>query len=421
MTDLLQMLQNRGLLQDATPGLTQRLQAGPITGYCGFDPTADSLHVGNLVPVMALAWLQRTGGRPLIVVGGGTGMVGDPGGKRTERPILSLEEVDANAASIQIQLERFLEFEGPRAAKILNNATWLRSLSLLEFLRETGKHFTVNYMLQKDSVRSRMETGISFTEFSYMLVQAYDFDHLFETEGCELQLGGSDQWGNITAGVELIARKRQASAHALTLPLLTTGSGAKFGKSEGGGGNIWLDAARTSPYQFYQFWINQEDADLSRLLRMFTFLDEDRIVTVLREHEADPSARSGQRLLAGDVTTRVHGAGIRDRVEAASKILFGGSPIRDADADTLAIVTEEVPQSTASNDDLGTTTVVEALVRVGLASSKAEARRGIEGGGYSVNGDKLTEDRPLSASDVLHGRYILLQRGRRHYAALVID
>ena len=418
MTNLLETLQSRGMLQDATPGLTERLHTGPITGYCGFDPTADSLHVGNLVPVMALAWLQRSGGRPLIVVGGGTGMVGDPGGKRTERPVLSLEEVDANAASIQTQLERFLEFEGPQAAKTLNNASWLRSLGLLEFLRETGKHFTVNYMLQKDSVRSRMETGISFAEFSYMLVQAYDFDHLFETEGCELQLGGSDQWGNITAGVELIARKRQASAHALTLPLLTTASGAKFGKSEGE--NIWLDPARTSPYQFYQFWINQEDADLPRLLRMFTFLDEDRIVQVLREHEANPSARSGQRLLAGDVTTRVHGAEIRERVEAASRILFGGSPIRDADADTLAIVADEVPQATASNDDLGSTTVVEALVRVGLASSKAEARRGIEGGGYSVNGDKLTENRTLIASDVLHGRYILLQRGRRHNAVLLI-
>ncbi len=418
MTNLLETLQSRGLLQDATPGLTERLQTGPITGYCGFDPTADSLHVGNLVPVMALAWLQRTGGRPLIVVGGGTGMVGDPGGKRTERPVLSLEEVDANAASIQTQLERFLEFDGPRAAKTLNNASWLRSLGLLEFLRETGKHFTVNYMLQKDSVRSRMETGISFTEFSYMLVQAYDFDHLFETEGCELQLGGSDQWGNITAGVELIARKRQASAHALTLPLLTTGSGAKFGKSEGE--NIWLDPARTSPYQFYQFWINQEDADLPRLLRMFTFLEEDRIVPALREQEANPSARSGQRLLAGDVTARVHGAEIRERVEAASRILFGGSPIREADAGTLAIVAEEVPQATASHDDLGSMTAVEGLVRVGLASSKAEARRGIEGGGYSLNGDKLTEDRTLTASDILHGRYILLQRGRRHYAVLLI-
>ncbi|MDH5315858.1 MAG: tyrosine--tRNA ligase, partial [Gemmatimonadota bacterium] len=243
MTDLLTELDSRGMIHDRTPGLAARLAAGPVTGYVGFDPTADSLHVGNLVPVMALAWLQRLGGRPLVVVGGGTGMVGDPSGKRAERPMLTVEQIDANAAAIRTQLSQFLAFDGPQAARMFNNADWLRGLELMEFLRETGKHFTISYMLQKESVKNRMETGISFTEFAYMLVQAHDYEHLYRTEGCELQMGGSDQWGNITAGIELVGRKHGAEVHGLTVPLLTTAAGAKFGKSEDG--NVWLDPART--------------------------------------------------------------------------------------------------------------------------------------------------------------------------------
>src|SRR5688572_19289057 len=257
MPTLLDELTARGLLHDATPGLADRLSRGPITGYVGFDPTSDSLHVGSLVPVMALVWLQRYGGRPIALVGGGTGLVGDPSGKRSERPMLSVEAVEANAAAIRRQLESFLDFEGRNGALSMNNVDWLKPLSLLEFLRDAGKHFTINYMLQKESVKSRMDAGISFTEFSYMLVQAYDFDHLCQTHGCELQMGGSDQWGNITAGIELIARKSGGSAHGLVVPLLTTASGAKFGKSEGG--NVWLDPAKTSPYQFYQYWLNTDD------------------------------------------------------------------------------------------------------------------------------------------------------------------
>ncbi len=256
-------------MHDATPDLAARLAVGPITAYVGFDPTADSLHVGNLIPVMALAWLQRLGGRPIIVVGGGTGLVGDPSGKRGERPMLSLEEIAANAAAIRNQLSRFLAFDGPASARMLDNADWLRPLRLMEFLRDTGKHFTINYMLQKESVKSRMETGISFTEFAYMLVQAYDFHHLFTTLGCELQMGGSDQWGNITAGIELIARREGAKAHGLVSPLLTTASGGKFGKSEGE--NLWLDSGKTSPYRFYQFWLNSDDRDVERLLQIFSF------------------------------------------------------------------------------------------------------------------------------------------------------
>ncbi len=419
MTDLLRELAARDLVQDVTPGLEARLAKGPVTGYCGFDPTADSLHVGNLVPVMGLAWLQRTGGRPIVVVGGGTGMVGDPSGKRSERPVMSVEQIDGNAARIRAQLERFLDFEGPRAARLLDNAEWLRGLGLMDFLRDTGKHFTISYMLQKESVKTRLESGISFTEFAYMLVQAYDFAHLYRTADCELQLGGSDQWGNITAGIELVARKHQGEAHGLTLPLLTTAAGGKFGKSEEG--NVWLDPGRTTPYRFYQFWINQDDADAARLLRTFTFLPLDEVRNALADHERDPAARGAQRLLAADVTGRIHGPAILTRVEAASRVLFGALPLREADADTLATVAAEVPTAPLARAELGTLTVVEALVKTGLASSKADARRGLQGGGYSVNGDRLDADRPLADGDLLGGRFVVLQRGRRHYAMVVLD
>src|ERR1044071_7393173 len=270
MSSLLAVLTERGMVHDATPGLAARLAQGPITGYVGFDPTADSLHAGSLMPVMTLAWLQRLGGRPIVVVGGGTGLVGDPSGKRSERPVLPREQIDANAEAIRRQLARFVSFEGGNAARLVNNADWLRPLPLLEFLRDIGKHFTVNYMLQKDSVRSRMEAGISFTEFTYMLLQAYDFLELRRRDGVTLQLGGSDQWGNITAGIELSRRMDGAEAHALTMPLVTTSSGAKFGKTEAGA--VWLDANRTSPYAFYQFWLGTEDADVGRYLRYYTLL-----------------------------------------------------------------------------------------------------------------------------------------------------
>ena len=276
-TTLLDELSARDLLADATPGLQERLRQGPIAGYVGFDPTADSLHVGNLVPVMGLAWLQRCGGTPIVVVGGGTGMVGDPSGKRVERKLLSVEQIDHNVARQRGQLERFLRFDGPNAARVRYNADWLRPLGLMEFLRDIGKHFTVNYMLAKDSVKGRMEDGISYTEFTYMLIQAYDFWHLWKTERCELQLGGSDQWGNITAGTELISRKEGASAHGLTMPLLTTASGAKFGKSEEGA--VYLDPKKTSPYKFYQFWMGSDDRDVERWLRYFTFFSMDRRVS----------------------------------------------------------------------------------------------------------------------------------------------
>jgi tyrosyl-tRNA synthetase len=411
------VLTERGMVHDATPALAERLGEGPITGYVGFDPTADSLHVGSLMPVMTLAWLQRLGGRPIVVVGGGTGLVGDPSGKRSERPILPVEQIEANAEAIRRQLARFVSFEGGNAARLVNNADWLRPLPLLEFLRDIGKHFTVNYMLQKDSVKGRMEAGISFTEFAYMLVQAYDFLHLFRTERCELQMGGSDQWGNITAGIELIARRERGTAHGLVHPLLTTTAGAKFGKSEDG--NVWLDGGKTSPYRFYQFWLNCDDRDVERMLRIFTFRPLAEIAGVMAEHAADPGRRAAQRLLALDVTGRVHGEETTRRVVEASGILFGGGDLHRADAATLGVVAGEVQVLPVGRDRLAAgLPLAEALVGAGLASSKADARRGLQGNGFAVNGAKLSADRPLGPGDLLAGRYIVLQKGRKHYAMI---
>jgi tyrosyl-tRNA synthetase len=412
---LLQILTERGLVHDATPGLADRLTRGPVTAYCGFDPTADSLHVGNLVPVMVLAWLQREGGRPIALVGGGTALVGDPSGKRGERPMLPESQVDANAAAIRNQLARFLSFEGANAALLQNNAEWLRPLRLLEFLRDTGKHFTINYMLQKESVKSRLDGGISFTEFAYMLVQAEDYHHLFRTEHCELQVGGSDQWGNITAGIELVSRREQTQVHGLVSPLLTTTSGAKFGKSEDG--NVWLDPRKTSPYRFYQFWLNVEDADVERLLRVFTFAPLGEIAALVAASAKDPGKRTAHRFLAEDVTARVHGPDTVHRVLEASSILFGGGDLRSADPATLATVAGEVQVIQVPPDALDAGyALVDALVGTGLATSKADARRGIQGNGYSVNGERISAERPLGRSDLLAGRFIVLQKGKKQYA-----
>ncbi len=420
MPNLLDQLTARGLVHDQTPGLGARLDQGPLTGYVGFDPTADSLHVGHLLAVMSLAWLQRSGGTPIIVVGGGTGMVGDPSGKRTERPVLSVEEIDRNVAAIRAQLERFVSFEGSNAARVRNNADWLRPLGLMEFLRDVGKHFTVNYMLAKDSVKGRMEVGISFTEFSYQLIQAYDFWHLFKADGCQLQMGGSDQWGNITAGAELISRKEGASAHGLTFPLLTTASGQKFGKTEGGA--VWLDPARTSPYKFFQFWLNSDDRDVERLLKFFTFLSVEEIAALLAEQAKDPGKRPAQRRLAEDVTARVHGADTVRSVIEASRLLFGGTDLRAAGRDVLGVLAEELPVVKLARAELEGLSVLEALVRSGLASSKGDARRGIQGKGFLVNAEVIAApERTLGAADLLHGAYVMLQKGKRNHALVVVE
>ncbi len=415
--NVLHLLTSRGMVHDVTPDLAARLTEGPITGYVGFDPTADSLHVGNLVPVMALAWLQRSGGRPIILVGGGTGLVGDPSGKRNERPMLSTEQVDRNAAAIREQLRRFLSLDdGPTGALVRNNADWLGETTLLDFLRDTGKHFTIAYMLQKDSVKSRLETGLSFTEFSYMLVQAHDFAHLARVDGCELQMGGSDQWGNITAGIELGSRRDGRKLHGLTLPLLTTSSGAKFGKSEAG--NVWLDPRKTSPYAFHQFWLQTEDADVERLLRFFTFLSLEEIADLVARHQEDPGQRTAQRRLADEMTARIHGAEAVSRVTEAAGILFGGGNLPSAGADTLAMVANEVPSIVVTAEEIAAGIPIgELLHRTGLASSRADARRGMAGGGFSLNGVPVTEGTIVSTGDLLADTFILVRKGKRTWAA----
>jgi tyrosyl-tRNA synthetase len=420
MSTLLEELEPRGFVQDVTPGLAERLRAGPVTGYVGFDPTADSLHVGNLVPVMGLSWLQRCGGTPIIVVGGGTGMVGDPSGKRAERPVLSLEQIDHNVSRIRAQLERFLRFDGANGARTRNNADWLRPLGLMEFLRDAGKHFTINYMLAKDSVKNRMDTGMSFTEFTYMLVQAYDFWHLWRTERCELQMGGSDQWGNITAGTELIGRREGASAHGLVFPLLTTSTGAKFGKSEEG--NVWLDPAKTSPYKFFQFWLNTDDRDVERCLKFFTFFPVGEIDSLMAEHARDPGKRAAQRRLAEEMTSRIHGSDTARSVIEASRLLFGGTDLGAASAQVFQILAQEIPATRLAHAELEKLTAADALVRVGLATSKGDARRGIQGKGFSLNGAQIEgAERALTSADLLAGGYVLLQKGRRNYALLVVE
>ena len=423
MNELLKTLTARGLLQDATAGLDARLEQGPMTAYVGLDPTADSLHVGSLVPVIGAAWLQRFGHTPIVLIGGGTGMVGDPSGKRSERPILPIEEIDQNAEAIRRQVARYLDFgsSGPSPALLRNNADWLRILSLMDFLRETGKHLTLGFMLQKESVRSRLESGISYTEFSYMAIQAYDFWHLFRTEKCELQIGGSDQWGNITAGIELIGKREGRQTYGLVFPLVTNTSGSKFGKSEAG--NIWLDPSKTSPYQFYQFWINTDDRDVERYLKLFTFLTLEQISATLADQARDPGKRPAQRLLARDVTERVHGKEAAEEAIRTSAALFGGMARSGGGLD--ATLLPEMPTRQLSLSGLGSKVpVVDLLVASGLAASKADARRGIQGKGFYLN------DKPIEAADLLLGeeqlqgppdsRFVILRKGKRNYVRLVL-
>jgi len=422
MSDLLDLLEARGFVQQYTPELPGRLRGGPITAYAGFDPTADSLHVGNLVPVMGMAWLQRQGHVPIALVGGGTGMVGDPSGKRSERPVMSLDQIDRNAQALVRQLQRFLTFEGANAARLRNNADWLRGLPLMEFLRDTGRHFRVGSMLQKESVASRMAEGISYTEFSYMLIQAYDFWHLYRNDGCELQMGGSDQWGNITAGIELVDRRERRRVHGLVFPLITTAGGAKFGKSEAG--NVWLDPDRTSPYHFYQFWLNTDDRDVEPYLKLFTFLGLERIASTMAEHASDPSRREAQRVLAREVTATVHGDAAAEAAIQTSAALFGRSGQEGAalPAEVIADMPERRVSRALLPDGLP---VVEVLVASGLASSKADARRGIQGKGFYLNGSPIDDVELTIGEESLQGppeaRYVILRKGKKNYVRLVLE
>lgn len=409
----------RELLFQHTEGLAAALRAGTVTGYCGFDPTASSLHVGNLIPVMGLVHLQRAGHRPIALVGGATGMIGDPSGRSSERSLQGLDTIAENAAAIRQQLTHFLDFDGPRGAKLMNNADWLAPVSMLEFLRDTGKHFSINYMLAKDSVKSRLDDGISFTEFTYMLLQAYDFLHLHKTEGVTLQLGGSDQWGNITAGLELIRRSTGAEAHALTFPLITNANGSKFGKSEAGA--VWLDAARTSPYQFYQFWIGADDRDVSRFLRFFTLLEQAEIEALDASVRTAPEKRDAQRALAIDVTTRVHGADAARVAREVSALLFEKADPTALSEDALRALRAEIPFAVYSAPADDSTNgelidVYECLTALGIAASRGAAKRLLEQGGVSVNGAKLSAtDRTVSRDRVLRGRYLLIRKGARDY------
>ena len=414
----------RELLFQHSDGLEAALRRGAVTGYCGFDPTAPSLHVGNLIPVMGLVHLQRAGHRPIALVGGGTGMIGDPSGRSSERTLQSLETIAANADGIRAQLTRFLDFEGPRRAKLVNNTEWLTSLSLLDFLRDTGKHFSVNYMLAKDSVKSRREDGISFTEFSYMLLQAHDFMELHRREGVTLQIGGSDQWGNITAGLELIRRTSGAEAHALTLPLITNANGSKFGKSEAGA--IWLDAARTSPYQFFQFWMSADDRDVSRYLRFFTLLEREAVEALDQQVRTSPERREAQRTLAADVTSRVHGAESARIAREVSSLLFEKADVATLSPGALEALRTEIPfvvysPSLESGVPADGVDMHECLTALGLAASRGAAKRLLEQGGVSVNGVKLSaSDRAVPRDGLLGGRYLLLRKGARDFGLVEV-
>jgi tyrosyl-tRNA synthetase len=410
-TPLLDELAWRGLLHQHTEGLAEALATRSISVYCGFDPTASSMHVGNLVPVMGLMHLQRAGHKPFAVVGGGTGLIGDPSGKTVERQLNTVETVEENSRALREQLERFLDFTGPAAAEMRNNADWLRPLGAIEFMRDIGKHFTVNYMLQKESVQQRMDAGISYTEFSYMLLQAYDYRELFRRDGVTLQVGGSDQWGNITAGLELIRRTEGGEAHALTFPLVTNSSGTKFGKTESG--NVWLDPERTSPYQFYQFWINVDDRDAARYLRFFTLLSRQAIEELEREMAERPQDRAVQHALADEVTTRVHGAAAARIAADVSKLLFAKGDPASLSIEGLEALSREVPFIEMPQPG----NVVDGLVALGLAASKGAARRLVEQGGASVNGRRIggVAD-PLG--DPLRGSYYLLRKGAKDYGLI---
>jgi len=421
---ILDELKWRGLIADCTDtdGLHQRLAAGPVTLYCGFDPTADSLHVGNLVPLLALRRFQLAGHHPISVAGGATGSIGDPSGKAQERQLLTRAALDHNIACVKGQLRRLLDFDTPtNPARLVDNASWTAPVSHLDFLRDIGKHFSVNMMVAKESVRARMadrEAGISYTEFSYMLLQAFDFYVLHRDHNCELQIGGSDQWGNITAGTDLIRKKLGKHAYGLTLPLITNADGSKFGKTVAGA--VWLDPRRTSVYRFYQFWINTDDRAAIHYLKYFTFLSRAEIETLERQHNENPGARTAHKALAAEVTKLIHGeAALADAVRA-SEILFGGGLDGVSEAIFHDVVGEvpTVPIERAKFDDPGVS-LTDLLVHAGLCPSKGQARKDVEGGGIYLNSVReASPQRQVIAGDLLFGRYLLLRKGKRNYAVL---
>lgn len=422
MKNFVKELEWRGLIHDIMPGAEEELLKGMASGYVGFDPTADSLHIGNLVPIMLLVHFQRAGHKPIALLGGATGMIGDPSGKSAERNLLSEEVLLKNLAGQKKQLEKFLDFEsGENSAELVNNYDWFKNFNVLDFLREVGKHLTVNYMMSKESVKKRIETGISFTEFSYQLIQGYDFYHLYKEKNCIIQLGGSDQWGNITSGTELIRRMGGGEAWAVTTPLLTKADGSKFGKSEGG--NVWLDPEKTSPYKFYQYWINTSDEDAKRFIRIFTLLSQEEIEALEKEHDENPGRRILQNVLAEDITVRVHSREAYDKSIEASRILFGKNTADQLanieEADLLAVF-EGVPQYELTLNTLnGGIDIVEMIADItDITPSRGEARRSIKGNAISINKEKVEEGFIIQKEMLIKDKYLIVQKGKKNYHLL---
>ena len=430
MKNFIEELHWRGMIQDIMPETEQHIMEGLRAAYVGFDPTADSLHIGHLVGVMMLRHFQNCGHKPYALVGGATGMIGDPSGKSAERNLLTEEVLAHNIKGIQKQLAKFLDFESeaPNRAELVNNYDWMKEFSFLSFIRDIGKHITVNYMMAKDSVKKRFDPnentdGMSFTEFSYQLLQGYDFLHLYREKGLTLQIGGSDQWGNITTGTELIRRIAGGKAYALTCPLITKADGTKFGKSEGG--NVWLDAEKTSPYKFYQYWINVSDEDAQRYIKIFTMLSREEIEQLISEHQAAPHLRVLQNKLAEELTTLVHGREELQKAQKASQILFGNSTsddLRQLDAKTFLEVFDGVPQAEVTRADIaaGLDMIAALSAKTGFIASNSEARRSLKEKSIAVNKEKVEESYIIAEKDIIDDKFVLLQRGKKNYFVIVI-
>ena len=422
MKNFVEELKWRGMIQDIMPGTEEKLMEGPQAAYVGIDPTADSLHIGHLVSVMILKHFQNCGHKPFALIGGATGMVGDPSMKSQERNLLDEATLAHNVAGIKAQLAHFLDFDSdaPNKAELVNNYDWMKDYTFINFIRDIGKHITVNYMMAKDSVKKRLSRdsseGMSFTEFSYQLMQGYDFYWLWKNRGCILQLGGSDQWGNITTGTELIRRMDGGEAFALTCPLIRKADGTKFGKTEKG--NIWLDAEKTSPYEFYQFWLNVSDVDAESYIKIFTMLDRQTIEDLIARHRENPGARELQKVLAREVTVMCHGQEALDKAIEASQMLFGGNSeaLKKLDERTFLAVFADVPSFTVSKADLPCNVMDFLAVKTAILPSKGEARKMIQGGGISINKDKVTDiNAEVSEADIVNGHYILAQKGKKNY------
>ena len=428
MTNFVEELRWRGLLHDIMPDTEAHLLEHATAGYIGFDPTADSLHIGSLVQILILKHFQNAGHKPIALVGGATGMVGDPSGKSAERNLLDEASLQKNIEGVKAQLGRFLDFNATEnPAELVNNFDWMKDISLIDFVRDIGKHITVNYMMAKDSVKKRLSSeskvGMSFTEFTYQLFQGYDFYHLYKEMDCKLQMGGSDQWGNITTGTELIRRKAQGKAYAITVPLVTKADGTKFGKTEGG--NVWLDAKRTSPYKFYQYWLNASDEDAEKYIKIFTFLDKKAIEALVTEHRETPHLRLLQKKIGEEVTIMTHGQEAFDNAIKASQILFGKSTSEDLkslDEQTFLDIFEGVPQASVSKEDIdnGLDMIGALAAKTGFLNSNGEARRALKENAISVNKEKVKEDFVISTSDIIANAYVLLQRGKKNYFLLKI-